>query len=162
MMKRNSRFLLSGIILLTLIISVSCDPARKKEKEEADLIDQYIRGNNITVSPTSTGLYYIETLTGTGELPTANDSVSVYYTGYFLDGTVFDSNRTTEPIVFAMKTYAVIPGFEEGISYMRKGGKARLLLPSSLAYGSSGTFWGISGYTPLIFDVELVDLEPMK
>ena len=161
-MKSNGRFLLSGIVLLTVLISVSCDPVKKQERLEADLITQYKRDNNITVNAKESGLYYIETLAGTGDLPTANDSVSVYYRGYFLSGTVFDSILVNEPLVFALSSNKVIPGFREGISYMRKGGKAKLLLPSNLAYGSSGTYWGIRGYTPLVFDVELVNIKRMK
>ncbi len=53
----------------------------------------------------------------------------------------------------------LIAGFDEGILYMKEGGKARFLIPSSLAYGPGG-YYTIPGYTPLLFDVELVKVAP--
>ena len=61
-------------------------------------------------------------------------------------------------MVFTLGNYMVIEGFEEGILYMKKGGKATLLIPSYLAYGTSGTYWGIPGYSPIIFEVELLEV----
>ena len=55
---------------------------------------------------------------------------------------------------------ALIYGFDEGITFMKAGGKATLLVPSNLAYGASGNGYGIPGYTPLLFDVELVRVKP--
>ncbi len=54
----------------------------------------------------------------------------------------------------------LIAGFDEGISYMKEGGKATFLLPSSLAYGSAGLLYQLPGYTPLLYDVELVKVSP--
>jgi FKBP-type peptidyl-prolyl cis-trans isomerase FkpA len=159
-MSRNGNFLVSVLMTMTLILTMSCDPSRKIEKEEEESIKQYLRDNNITATPTASGLYYIVNTEGTGAYPVANDSVVVNYIGAFLNGTVFDSNINTKPIVFAMGTGAVISGFEEGISYMKKGGKATLLLPSRLAYGTYGDYYGgIPGYTPIIFRVELLNIK---
>jgi FKBP-type peptidyl-prolyl cis-trans isomerase FkpA len=158
-MKINSKFLMSGLIMITLILGTSCDPSRKFEKEERERILEYVRKNNITITPTASGLYFIENTVGTGAYPVADDSVVVKYTGAFLDGTVFDSNVNTDPLGFTMGTGAVITGFEEGISYMKKGGKATLILPSSLAYGTTGNYWGnIPGYTPVLFSIELIKI----
>jgi FKBP-type peptidyl-prolyl cis-trans isomerase FkpA len=148
------------LVLLTIILTMSCDPGKKFEKEENEKIQQYIQENGITETPTESGLYYIETLAGTGATPVAGDSVVLYYTGKLIEGTVFDTNLTKDPLGFVMGTFAVIEGFEEGLSYMKKGGAATLLMPSSLAYGPNGTYWGIPGYSPIIFDVELVDIIP--
>ena len=54
----------------------------------------------------------------------------------------------------------LIQGFNEGLSYMKQGGKSLFLVPSSLGYGSMGNYYGgISGYTPLLFEVQLVLLK---
>jgi FKBP-type peptidyl-prolyl cis-trans isomerase FkpA len=157
-MSGNRKFTLLGFVLLTLIIAVSCDPARKYEKQEAELIQEFMNQNGPEIQPTASGLYYIETLPGTGALPVTGDSVIVNYKGSFVTGVVFDSNLDTEPLTFALGTGAVIDGFDEGISYMKKGGKATLLVPSKLAYGSFGT-WGIPGYTPVVFEIELLNIK---
>jgi FKBP-type peptidyl-prolyl cis-trans isomerase len=51
-----------------------------------------------------------------------------------------------------------VAGFEEGVTYMREGGIAKFLVPSGLAFGPYGTY-SIAGYTPLLFDVELIKLQ---
>lgn len=161
-MGRNSKFFMLGMVVIISLLIASCDPSKKYEREEQESIDRYVREHGITVNPTSTGLYYVETLEGTGSIPQINDTVSVYYKGKFLNGNVFDSTLTA-PIKFAMGSGLVIQGFEEGISYMKVGGKATLLLPSSLAYGVFGRYdyyLRIPGYTPLVFEVELDEIIP--
>ena len=81
------------------------------------------------------------------------------YTGKFLDGTIFDSSAGSEPIDFVIGNNEVIPGWEEGILLMRAGGKAKFVIPSDLAYGSSGAGTLILPYTPLAFEVELVKIK---
>jgi FKBP-type peptidyl-prolyl cis-trans isomerase len=161
MRKRKNNLFLSGLVLLTVILAISCDPARKLEKQERDEIQQYVLSNNITVKPKASGLYYIEILEGVGDTPAKNDSVFVRYTGLLLSGYTFDSNLdSTDPFRFKIGAVEVIPGFEEGVTYMKKGGQAKILLPSSLAYGKIGNYYGgIPGYTPVIFELELVDLK---
>ena len=108
---------------------------------------------------TATGLQYVEVLAGTGEAPKAGDIVSVHYRGTLADGTEFDSSYSrNEPISFALGTGQVIPGWDEGIALMRKGGKARLIIPPNLAYGSRGAGGVIPPNATLTFEVELVDI----
>ena len=140
------------IPLLFILILVSCEKESKAEKEEA-AIQAYLIENNITVSPTYSGLYYIETFKGSGASADGGDRVKVKYTGTFLDGEEFDSGVFT----FTLGIGQVIQGWDEGISYMNEGGKAILLIPSSLGYGSQGS-GSIPGYTPLLFDVEVLDV----
>ncbi|MCF6184979.1 MAG: FKBP-type peptidyl-prolyl cis-trans isomerase, partial [Bacteroidales bacterium] len=71
----------------------------------------------------------------------------------------FDSSYDrNEPFEFTLGRGQVIKGWDEGISYMKKGGKATLIMPSSLAYGASGA-GSIPPYTSLIFEVELIDVK---
>jgi FKBP-type peptidyl-prolyl cis-trans isomerase len=129
------------------------------EKQEKEDRDAYLTANNITVEPTKSGLYYVETLAGTGDLPVEGDTVLVNYTGKFLDGSVFDSSDEGDPLEFILGIGQVISGWDEGVSYMKKGGKATLIIPSDLAYGANGYYPVISGYSTLVFDVELVDIK---
>lgn len=125
---------------------------------EPDSIKAYLLKNKYSVKPTATGLYYIETKKGTGVKATTGSTVTVNYTGKFLDGSIFDSSEGKEPISFVLGNKEVIPGWEEGIALMKKGGKAVFVIPSNLAYGPNGAGSTIKPYTPLTFDVELIDV----
>jgi FKBP-type peptidyl-prolyl cis-trans isomerase len=75
-----------------------------------------------------------------------------------MDGTVFDSSyQRNEPISFTLGQGQVIPGWDEGIALLDKGAAAKLVIPSNLAYGSSGAGGVIPPDATLIFEVELVD-----
>ena len=103
------------------------------------------------------GLIYTEVAAGTGASPTAKDSVKVHYTGKLIDGTVFDSSvQRGQPAEFTFG--GVIPCWQEGVALMKKGGKAQLVCPSSLAYGDVGSPPKIKPGATLIFDVELLDI----
>ncbi len=110
---------------------------------------------------TESGLQYIEEVAGTGRAAEAGSRVSVHYTGMLADGTIFDSSvERGEPIAFVLGTGQVIPGWDEGIALMSTGGKARLVIPSELAYGAQGAGNGvIPPNATLTFDVELVDVQ---
>jgi FKBP-type peptidyl-prolyl cis-trans isomerase len=103
------------------------------------------------------GLIYTEVAAGTGANPTPSDSVKVHYTGRLVDGTVFDSSvQRGKPAEFTLG--GVIPCWQEGVALMKKGGKAQLVCPSSLAYGDAGSPPTIKPGATLIFDVELLDV----
>lgn len=130
----------------------------QKNNEQLE-ITKYLTENSITVQPTSSGLYYILVSEGTGSQPVAGKKVKVHYTGTFLNGEKFDSSYDrNEPLEFPLGTGSVIPGWDEGISMMKVGGKARLIIPSKIAYGDQDR-GPIKAYTPLAFEVELVDVE---
>lgn len=125
--------------------------------EEDELLEQYLLENNITTEDKESGLYYIETETGTGVQSQLGDTVDVHYTGRLIDSTIFDTSAGGDPFSFTLGTGYVISGWDEGITYMKEGGKATLIIPSELGYGSSGS-GSIPPYSILIFDVELVDI----
>ena len=107
------------------------------------------------VKVTSTGLQYIVDKEGTGAQPTAEDEVTVHYTGKLLDGTVFDSSvNRGEPATFPLNR--VIPGWTEGVQLMKEGAKYTFFIPSDLAYGPQGVPNAIPPPSTLIFDVELI------
>jgi FKBP-type peptidyl-prolyl cis-trans isomerase len=132
----------------------------KAKTDEMGNLSKYIKGNNISTKPTASGLYYIETLAGTGEKPVAGKKVTVHYTGTLLDGTKFDSSVDRgQPFEFVLGQGQVIQGWDEGIAMMKKGGKAKLIIPSAIAYGPDGRMPSIPPSATLIFEVELIDFK---
>ena len=124
---------------------------QKRKNEEA--FAKEIEGFDKTES----GLYYKITQHGNGKKPQAGQKVAVHYTGMLLDKSVFDSSYSRrQPLNFTVGVGQVIEGWDEGILLLHEGDKARLVIPSDLAYGASGAGGVIPPHAPLIFDVELV------
>lgn len=138
------------------LLNVISDP----EEHEQNILDQYIEANNISVTPTESGLFYVETKLGEGDLPADNSEVTLHYKGYLLDGRIFDESETGEPAIFYLNNPNIIPGLIEGVKKMRKGGEASLIIPWSAAFGAEGSGDGIiPPYTTVIFDIRLLDIK---
>jgi FKBP-type peptidyl-prolyl cis-trans isomerase len=96
---------------------------------------------------------------GTGPACKTGDTVRVHYTGTLLNGTKFDSSRDrNEPFQFTLGKGMVIKGWDEGVVGMKKGGKRKLTIPADKAYGKAGSPPVIPPDSPLVFDVELVEI----
>ncbi len=110
------------------------------------------------VMTTATGLQYKVTKEGTGASPSKTDKVTVHYHGTLPDGTIFDSSvdRGT-PATFGLNQ--VISGWTEGLQLMKEGGKTTFYIPQALGYGARGQ-GKIPAFSTLIFDVELIKIEP--
>jgi FKBP-type peptidyl-prolyl cis-trans isomerase FkpA len=107
------------------------------------------------------GLYIQELQQGTGEPLRAGQTAVVHYTGWLPDGREFDSSRGPggSPFQLVVGRGDVIRGWDEGLQGMRPGGRRRLVLPPSLAYGVQGAGGGvIPPNATLVFDVELVEV----
>ena len=131
----------------------------KAKAEESVLLQKYLKDNKITAKPLASGLYYMETKKGTGAKAAKGKSVSVNYTGRLLNGNVFDSSIGKKPFDFILGQGQVIPGWDEGIALMSVGGKAKLVVPSSLAYGAQVMGDKIPAYSALVFEVELLGVK---
>lgn len=108
---------------------------------------------------TASGLKYAIIKEGEGELVAKEKQVTVHYSGFLLDGTKFDSSvERDEPFTFVAGVGQVIPGWDEGVQLMKKGSKARFIIPSNLAYGDRD-LGKIPPNSALIFDVELLDIK---
>ncbi len=127
-----------------------------KKKNAQFLLDN---GEEEGVFWTSSGLQYKVLKEGNGAKPKATDRVKVHYTGMLIDETVFDSSvQRGEPITFGLN--GVIAGWTEGLQLMNVGSKYRLFIPYDLGYRETGSPPKIPGYATLIFDVELLDINP--
>jgi FKBP-type peptidyl-prolyl cis-trans isomerase len=157
---------------------------QKKQSEEAVVqlqediktLEEYISENNLDATKTESGLFYVIEEEGNGPEVDEGDTVAVNYTGYVLDGTVFDTSlesvakesntftegRPYEPIEFQVGKGRVIPGWDEGLQYLKQGSKAKLLIPSTLAYGNRQASEVIKANSVLIFDVEVTDVQKQQ
>jgi FKBP-type peptidyl-prolyl cis-trans isomerase len=110
-----------------------------------------LSGDTVT---TASGLRYIDATVGAGAAAHAGQTVAVHYTLWLSDGTFIESSLNGSPYSFVLGAGTVIKGWDEGIAGMRVGGRRRLIVPPSLAYGSTGA-GSVPPNATLIFDVEL-------
>ncbi|MFD2908087.1 peptidylprolyl isomerase [Flavobacterium ardleyense] len=161
--------------------------AQKKKEIEAKLVGikaakvTSLNALRATAIKTPSGLEYVITAKGDGKKPADGANIFVHYSGYFEDGTLFDSShedvsRTNGkfdqsrkdgngyapfPFKYANKT-GLIAGFLEGVNMLSFGDKITLFIPSNLAYGEAGAGGVIPGNANLIFEVEILETQPSK
>lgn len=129
--------------------------ANKKEGEEFLAANKTKEG--VTTLPD--GLQYKILQEGSGPKPTASDSVTVNYRGTLLNGTEFDSSyKRGQPATFSVGQ--IIKGWNEALQLMPVGSKWQLFIPSDLAYGARGAGRDIGPNAALVFEVELLSIQP--
>ncbi len=135
------------------------DMKSQMEKDEV-IIGNYLSAKGLKAQKTASGLYYIIEKQGEGAKAEAGKTVTVNYTGKFLDGKPFDSslNPGRTPFTFKLGAGQVIKGWDEGIALLNVGGKGTLIIPSPLAYGSRSS-GPIPANAVLLFDVELLGVQ---
>lgn len=124
-------------------------------------INSYLSANKVNAQKTGRGTYVQILRPGTGAEVKEGKYVSVNYTGSTFAGKVFDSNTDpakghVEPLIFQVGAPGMIRGFDEGIRTLKEGGKARIFIPSTLAYGPQSPSPDIKPYENLIFDIEVM------
>jgi FKBP-type peptidyl-prolyl cis-trans isomerase FkpA len=120
------------------------------------------------VAPANPGFTRTDLQVGTGREARKGKGVSVHYTGWLYDptqpgmkGRMFDSSKQRGQFDFVLGAGQVIPGWDQGFDGMKIGGRRRLIIPPSLAYGVDGAGNGvIPPNATLIFEMELLDVEP--
>jgi len=156
---------------VTAVISSLQQALRAREQAKVAVIAERARaagekylaenGKRPEVTTMPNGLQYEVITAGTGAKPTASDHVKVHYTGMLIDGKVFDSSvQRGEPVTFGLGE--VIRGWTEGLQLMQEGGKYKLYIPSDLAYGPQGRGEVIPPNAVLVFEVELIKVNPTE
>jgi len=138
-------------------------------------MEKFIQQENLKNVEELTSGVFLEVLEeGAGDLPKTGSLVKVNYKGYYLNGEVFDESEKDKPIEFFVGKETVISGFEEGVSALKKNGKARVIIPSHLGFAEGIQVipptirkdflkeYNIRDwrpYEPIIFDLELIDIQ---
>lgn len=154
------------------LVSVKSQEEARKEQEQMSekqnaidegILQDYFTANNLKPNKSPGGVYYIVEKEGTGPSPVRGQQVTINYTGKTLDGNTFDSNTDpkfghVEPLSFVIGRGGMIPGFEEGVSVLKKGDKAKIFIPSAMAYGPANQP-GIPANSVLMFDIEVTNVQ---
>jgi len=145
----------------------------KLKGEEPAKIQKYIADNKLSVTKTAEGLNYVITKQGSGPMPVDGDTVLVNYVGKQVSGKIFETSIKEEaikaklpinpmnpyqPIHVVIGQAGMIAGWEIGLKLLNKGAKATFIIPSDLGYKDQGNGPTIGPYTPLVFDLELVNI----
>ena len=166
---KDGEFIEYNVVMVS--VKSQKDMQQEKEKHDAEqivtdekLLQDYFTANSINPAKTVSGVYYTVEKDGKGENVKNNQQVTVKYTGKTLDGKAFDSNTDpqfnhVEPFIFTVGRGEVIPGWDEGLTYFKKGSKGKLFIPSTLAYGAEGRGEFIPKDAILVFDIEVVNIE---
>lgn len=140
--------------------------ATKQVLIDEELIQKYIAEKQLKPTKTDKGVYIHLLKAGTGLVPVVGDTLKVQYTGRTLDGKVFDSSRKEdggqgEAFDFVLGVTPIIQGWQDGLSKLKQGSRAVLILPSALAYGEQASP-RFGANSVLIFDVELIKVNKPK
>lgn len=169
----GKKYLFVAVFFIALIIAGGIFVTNKKEKTKEPLQSTSpsatIAANAVpeaSATPSASPIMNVTKLeikdekVGTGEAATVGKKVTVNYLGTLTDGTKFDSSydRGT-PFSFTLGAGEVIEGWDKGVVGMKIGGKRKLIIPSSMAYGDSGISGVIPGGATLVFEVELLKVE---
>jgi len=131
---------------------------KEQEKKQVEALEKLTKDATTTES----GLKYIILKKGEGDTPYPGQTVRVHYSGFLPNGTKFDSSYDrNQPFEFVLGG-RVIQGWNEGVQLLNKGAKAKFIIPPDLAYGSRGAGGVIPPNATLIFDVELLEIDPPK
>lgn len=172
-------------LLLLLLLPISLFSCKKggDDAHDAEMrkLNAWLQVHNITVAPTASGMYYIPVDEGSGANPSANDYFIYNYSVETLSGDIVGTNDAVVANTWGYEkdangrilhfspairstlqgvTNLLTPGMYEAFLKMKKGGRARLILPSNLAFGGSGYNGVIGANTTVIINLELVDFYP--
>ncbi|WP_428740816.1 FKBP-type peptidyl-prolyl cis-trans isomerase [Tenacibaculum sp.] len=146
-------------LLFITIVTISCSTNNEPVEDKIDYdaineteIQEYLTQNNLEAEKSDSGLYYVINNEGTGNSPSQNSNVTVNYKGYLLNGEVFGEDYEVD-----FNLSQLIPGFNEGVQYIKEGGEITLIIPSKLAYKDieKGI---IPAGSVLVFDVTLLSI----
>jgi FKBP-type peptidyl-prolyl cis-trans isomerase len=170
----TNKLLFPALVSACFLLLTNCElpnDAEDSKNDEQSKLKQYLRDHHITVQPQPSGLYYIEEATGTGISPDSGDFVLINYSCTLIDGTLVETNDSAvashsntvissvgyigpqKSKLYGHVKYNYSIGLEEGLSLMKEGGKATLIIPSKLAFGDIATSL-IPWYSTLIYKID--------
>jgi FKBP-type peptidyl-prolyl cis-trans isomerase FkpA len=145
------------VAILTAEEVASRELNRDHDAEEVLMIQRYCVRDSVKYAPDSVGMVYIESTPGTGRKPEKGDTVAVILKGQLLNGRIFDDSESYGGFSFTWGDEGqVLPGIKRVLAGMQEGGKAKIILPSRLAFGSGGSAGIVPPNTPVVYTVELV------
>ncbi len=156
-MQKNKTLLISVAVIIVIVIAlIFIFSGSKQTNPNGSMNNQ----NQETTQTTSDGLQITDEVVGTGTEATSGKMVTVQYTGTLTNGTKFDSSFDHgAPFSFSLGAGKVIQGWDEGVQGMKVGGKRKLVIPPSLAYGDRAIGGVIPANSTLVFEVELLDVK---
>lgn len=143
------RNIIIAVSLLSMLVFTSCEKDSNQGEIDRGLIEAYALDHNLDGQFTASGLYYEIIEPGNNFHPTLNSEITVSYTGYYLDDEIFDEGEYLTGYLGAF-----IDGWQEGLQLIGEEGQIKLVVPSALAYGSTGK-GPIGPNEVLVFDVTL-------
>ncbi len=157
--QRAKKLRVQRIILIVALIASAAIFSYASWTRNKPSVKPLLLGENMVT--TDSGLSYEDLVAGEGPQAQAGDKVSVHYTGWLEDETKFDSSLDrNQPFEFQLGAGMVIKGWDEGVAGMQVGGKRKLIIPAELGYGQRGAGNVIPPGATLIFEVELLAINP--
>ena len=136
---------IATLVIVGVFSQMSCSKSSTSEKDQ---MTSYAAKNNITYVSDPSGVLYQIITEGNSNKPRLTSTITVTYTGKLMNDKTFDSGTITYPL------NNLIAGWQVALPLIGEGGQIKILIPSSLGYGSSGS-GSIPGNSPLYFDVSL-------
>ena len=132
---------------------------KKRLEEEPARIEKFIKEHNVNVAPSASGVYYLEIETGDGSVVDNGDIVTIHYNLYNIEDKLIESSFGSDPLQFVYGNNEMVPGIEEALVNMRVGGKATLIIPSTMGFGDVAIDKELPANSTVIFDIELIDVQ---
>jgi len=158
--KVRPAFIDSNSIIYFYITLLSVDSPQSMMKKEEEALAKYIQDQKITIAPLASGLYFIEEQAGKGASIDSGTWVKLHFTVSLIDGKqIFSSKERGEPLKFEYGKRFDTPGMEEGVKMLKKGGQAKLIVPSKIGFGEMGRGAIVPPYSTLLYNIEIVDVQ---
>ena len=150
----------SNSVLYFYVHLISVDSPLKMKKNEEVALKKYIEDNKITNPPTASGIYIMESVAGQGIKIDSGTMVKLHFVVSTIDGKqIFSSMDRPEPLKFQYGQKFDTPGLEEAVGTMKKGSKAKVIVPSKMAFGEMGRGNVVPPYSTIVYDVEIIDVQ---
>jgi len=151
-----------GFVLLACALLLPAALHAQRERLSPEEL-AYVEKTWPNAKKTGTGIRYVIERAGHGQPPNAGDKVFVYYTGKLMNGHIFDQVQSpATPFSFRVDRYAVIEGWDQTMETMKEGEKRLVVIPSELAYGTTGQRPAIPPDSALVFEIELLKIERVQ